>query len=142
MKKLLDLLLIVAILIVPMAIALTEETTVLDLSAYSDSELLTLLFQVQSEVASRKIEKAAQSTVGTYIGGRDIQVGSYILAAAGNENEHGIISLRSFNDPEDNYPSKPYAHKRGEETYSVFIAIEEGNILILPFSYTLTISGG
>lgn len=97
---------------------------------------------VQSEIVTRKIEKTAHLTAGTYIGGRDIPVGTYILAAAGTEDEHGIVSLRSVNDPADDYPSKLYEHKRGGDVYSVFVTIEEGDTLILPFPYTLTISSG
>lgn len=66
---------------------------VLDLSSYSDSDLIALLAEVQEEIAARKIEKTAHLTAGTYIGGRDIPVGTYILAAAGTEDEHGIVSL-------------------------------------------------
>ena len=69
-------------------------------------------------------------------------MGTYILATAGSEGEYGIVSLRSVNDPEDDYPSKLYEFKNGEDVYSVFITVEEGDTLILPFPYTLTISGG
>lgn len=140
MKKLLVLILTVCLLTVPGPIAFAEEST--DLSGYSDSELLTLLAEVQAEIAARKIEKTANLTAGTYIGGRDIPVGNYILTAAGSEDEHGIVSLRSVNDPLDDYPSKLYEHKHGDDVYSVFVTIEEGDTLIIPFPYTLTISAG
>lgn len=99
-----------------------------DLSAYSDSELMALLDDVQGEIASRHIEKTAQLTAGTYIGGQDIPAGTYVLATAGDEEDYGIISLRSVNDSEDEY--------------SIFLNIEKGDTLIVPFSCTLTISGG
>ncbi len=140
MKRLLAFILTLCLLVASSTVAMAEETT--DSSSYSDADLLVLLAEVQSEIAARKIEKTAHLTAGTYIGGRDIPVGSYILAAAGNENEHGIVSLRSVNDPEDDYPSKLYEHKHGDDVYSVFVTIEEGDTLILPFPYTLTISGG
>ena len=47
-----------------------------------------------------------------------------------------------MNDPADGYPSKLYELKDGDDSYSVFVRIEEGDTLILPFPYTLTISGG
>lgn len=140
MKKLLALFLTICMLTSASTIACAEAQTVL--SGYSDSELLTLLAEVQNEIAARKIEKTANLTAGTYIGGRDIPVGTYILAAAGSEDEHGIVSLRSVNDPLDDYPSKLYEHKHGDDVYSVFVTIEEGDTLIIPFPYTLTISGG
>ena len=140
MKKLFALILLVCLLATSSTIVFAEGT--LDLSGYSDSELIALLAKVQSEIVTRKIEKTAHLTAGTYIGGRDIPVGTYILAAAGTEDEHGIVSLRSVNDPADDYPSKLYEHKMGDDIYSVFVTIEEGDTLIIPFPYTLTISGG
>lgn len=140
MKKLLTLILTIFLFAATGSIAYSEEP--MDLSSYSDLELITLLVEVQTEIAARKIEKTANLTAGTYIGGRDIPVGTYILAAAGTEDEHGIVSLRSVNDPLDDYPSKLYKHKNGNDIYSVFVTIEEGDTLIIPFPYTLTISSG
>lgn len=140
MKKVLPLFLTLCLLAATCPIAIAGEAT--DFSGYDDEELLALLDDVQSEIVARKIEKTAHLTAGTYIGGRDIPVGSYILAAAGNENEHGIISLSSPNDSGEGYSLKLYQHKNGEETYSVFVNIEDGDTLTLPFPYTLTISGG
>lgn len=140
MKKILALILVICALTTSSAVVFAEG--LLDLSGYSDSDLISLLEEVQSEIAARKIEKTAHLTAGTYIGGRDIPVGTYILAAGGSEDEHGIVSLRSVNDPADDYPSKLYEHKMGDDVYSVFVTIEEGDTLILPFPYTLTISGG
>ena len=140
MKRILVLILAVCLLAFPVQAGLAETT--IDLSSYSDTELLELLYAVQSEVAVRKIEKTANLTAGTYIGGRDIPVGTYILAAAGTEGEHGIVSLRSVNDSLDDYPSKLYEHKHCDDVYSVFVTIEEGDMLIIPFPYTLTISAG
>lgn len=140
MKRLLAFILTLCLLVASSTIVCAEEPT--DFSSYNDADLLELLAEVQSEIVARKIEKTARMTAGTYIGGRDIPVGSYILATAGSEGEHGIVSLRSVNDLEDDYPSKLYEHKHGEDVYSVFVTIEEGDTLILPFPYTLTISGG
>ncbi len=140
MKHLMALILALCLLVTSSTIAIAEES--MDFSSYSDADLLELLADVQSEVAARKIEKTAHLTAGTYIGGRDIPVGSYTLATDGVEGEYGIVSLRSVNDPEDDYPSKLYEFKNGEDVYSVFIMVEEGDTLILPFPYTLTISSG
>ena len=140
MKKTLALILTVCLLAAPMAFASAENTT--DLSSLNDEQLVALLAKVQSEIVARHIEKTASLTAGTYIGGRDIPAGSYILSTAGTENEFGIVSLRSVNDPADGYPSKLYELKNGDDSYSVFVTIEEGDTLILPFPYTLTISVG
>lgn len=140
MKRLFAFILTLCLLVASSTIVIAEEPT--DFSSYNDADLLVLLAEVQSEIVARKIEKTARLTAGTYIGGRDIPVGSYILATAGSEEEYGIVSLRSGNDPEDDFPSKLYEFKHGEDVYSVFVTIEDGDTLILPFPYTLTISGG
>lgn len=140
MKKTLALFLAVCLLAVSMTFASAENST--DLSLLNDEQLVALLTEVQSEIVARHIEKTASLTAGTYIGGHDLPVGSYVLATAGAEDEFGIISLRSVNDPAVDYPSKLYEFKHGDDSYSVFVRIEEGDTLILPFPYTLTISGG
>ena len=142
MKKLLAFVLMLCLLSGCFAASVAESVNPMDLSVLNNTELLALLSAVQTEIAARKIEKTAHLTAGTYIGGRDIPVGTYVLTAAGTEDEHGIVSLRAASDPADDYPSKLYEHKLGDAVYSVFITIEEGDTLILPFAYTLTISGG
>ena len=140
MKKTLVLFLIVCLLAVPVAFASAEDAA--DLSSLNDEQLVALLAEVQNEIVARHIEKTASLPAGTYIGGRDVPAGSYVLATAGTEDEFGIVSLRSVNDPADKYPSKLYEYKDGDDSYSVFVTIDEGDTLILPFPYTLTISSG
>lgn len=140
MKKILVLILTACLLAVPAVFASAEDVT--DLSSLNDEQLVALLAEAQSEIVARHIEKTASLPAGTYIGGRDVPAGSYVLATAGTEDEFGIVSLRSVNDPAEGYPSKLYELKDGDDSYSVFVTIEEGDTLILPFPYTLTISGG
>ena len=92
MKKTLALILTVCLLAAPMAFASAENTT--DLSLLKDEQLVALLAEVQSEIVARHIEKTASLPAGTYIGGRDVPAGSYVLATAGTEDEFGIVSLR------------------------------------------------
>ena len=140
MKKTLVLFLTVCLLAAPAVFASAEDVT--DLSGLNDEQLVALLAEVQNEIVARHIEKTASLTAGTYIGGRDIPAGSYVLATAGTKDDYGIVSLRSVNDPAEEYPSKLYEYKDGDDSYSVFVTIEDGDTLILPFPYTLTISGG
>ena len=140
MKKLITLLfLIVSLIAVSTSISFAEEV---DLSSYSDNELLTLLGWVQGEIVARHIEKTAQLPTGTYVGGKDIPVGTYVLTAAGAEKEYGIVYLRSVNDADDDWPFKLYEFNKAEEHRSFYITIDDGDMLALPFAYTLTISGG
>ena len=47
---------------------------------------------------------------------------------------------RAWMIPKD--AEKLVEYKDGDDSYSVFVTIEDGDTLILPFPYTLTISGG
>lgn len=138
MKKLLIVLAAVCLLIIPLC-ALAEA---FDLSACSDSELLSLLEQVQAEVVSRHIQKTATLQAGTYVGGRDIPVGSYILTNVGDDDQDGYITLRSVNDAADARASKIHDYVSAEDGFSAFVNIEEGDTLKIPCPYTLTIYGG
>ena len=47
-----------------------------------------------------------------------------------------------MNDAENDWPSKLYEFRRAQDGYSVYVTIEEGDTLIVPYPYTLTISAG
>lgn len=47
-----------------------------------------------------------------------------------------------MNDPEDEYPSKLYEFNFASEGYTVYITVEEGDELVVPYPYTLTVSAG
>lgn len=138
MRKLLALVLMFTLLSVSVACAQSAG----EFSSISDDELLALLEMVQSEIVARKLEKTACLNAGTYIGGRDFPAGHYVLSLAGTEDDSGILSLRSVLDPEDSSPSKIYDFVIGDEVFSYYITMEDGDTLILPFSCTLTISPG
>lgn len=138
MKRIIALLMLLCLGVVP-ACACAEG---IELSAYSDAELIALLYQVQDEIVSRNIEKTAQLTGGIYVAGQDIPAGRYILSGAGTEDDSGIISLSSVNDPAGSTPSKLYDFILGEDAYTVAITLEEGDTLVLPYAFTLTISAG
>ena len=108
------------------------------LSAYTDSELLE---QVQAEVMSRHIQKTATLQASTYTGGRDVPVGSYILTNIGTWCQDGIILLCPVNDPEKLYPSKLYEFVDAKDGFTVFVVIKEGDTLVLPCPYTITMHG-
>ena len=114
----------------------------IDLSAYDDDVLLRLHAQVQTEIAARHILKSADLAVGTYIGGRDIPVGSYTLTAKPTDYAFGVVSLATPEDGEDDLPSKLYNAVGAGEEFSAFVTTEEGDVLIIPIPFTLTVSGG
>ena len=114
----------------------------LDLSGYDDNALLALLGQVQQEIVDRHIKKTAHLPAGTYVGGKDLPVGKYLLASNGSEDDYGALMLGTAADDPDDFPSKLYEYLWSDEQYTFYLTIEDGDILILPYAFTLTISGG
>ena len=112
-----------------------------DLGSYSDDEIVVLLDKVQQEIADRHIERTAALAKGTYVGGKDIPAGDYMITKeAGTDS--GIIWLRAVTDPEDDWPSKLYEFLGDDETSTYYVSIDEGDTLSTPFNISLTISGG
>lgn len=115
----------------------------IDIANCTNEELLSLLDTVQREVAARHIEKTAQLPAGTFVGGKDIPVGSYVLSSAGREGQDGVVSLRPESSCSENEnKSKLYEFTTAAEAYVVYITVEEGDVLILPYPFRLTISAG
>jgi len=69
---------VLALLIALWLMVCTAGAETIDLSMMTDSEIITLLEQVNSEVVSRGIAKTAKLPQGTYIVGRDLPAGRYI----------------------------------------------------------------
>lgn len=144
MKKTFVLLLVFALLCSSVAYA-----TEIDLSSYTDEEIVALLAQVQNEVVNRHIEKTATLPMGTYITGKDIPAGNYVYAITvvdaetyGDGYLSGIVSIRSIKDAEDEYPSKLFELVRNTEEFVCYISLEKGDTFISPVPFTLTISSG
>ena len=114
---------------------------IIDLSGYDDETLTALLEQVQTEIVDRGVERTAQIQIGTYVFGRDIPVGKYVLKTEGNDDS-GYLALGAADDPEDEYPSKLYEYIRSDEAFEAYITGEEGDWLLTQIPCTLTISAG
>ena len=138
MRKLGAMLLALLMMCVP---GIAEE---IDLAAYDDAALVTLLERLQDEVAERGITRTATAYAGTYICGVDLPVGKYILSSDGSQvNEHGIVEWTRYLDGEKkDYDRLYYDHRTGDEVYTVYISLVEGDVLVLPFTHTLTITPG
>ena len=116
----------------------------MNLSAYDDAALAALLTQVQEEIAARGICRVATAPAGTYVCGLDIPAGKYILTSDGSQtNAHGIVEWTRYFDAErKDYDHLYYEHWKGEEAYTVYLSLQEGDVLVLPFTHTLTITPG
>lgn len=129
--------LLICLLLVPVALA------EVDLSSMSDEEIVELLKQVNQEVVDRGIEKTAELPAGKYVGGKDIPVGAYTVTCKTDGSHHGIIWVSAAGDDlENDYPSLLYEHVSFNEEEQFRVNIEEGGILCLPFTATVTISAG
>ena len=121
--------------------AVSEE--LIDMSSYSDDEIVSLLAQLQAELVSRGIEKTASLRTGKYVGGKDIPAGAYILTCKTDSDHYGIVWLSAPDDDlENDYPSKLYEFVGRDSEESFYIEIEEGGILEVPFAVELQISAG
>ena len=131
----------VCCLLICMALISVSYASTVDLSAMTNDEIIALLGQVNQEIVSRGIQKSASLPAGKYVGGRDLPVGAYILTCKTDENHHGIVWLYAAGDDLNNqYPSILYEHISYNKEDQFRVSIEEGGILNLPFSATLTIS--
>ncbi len=108
---------------------------IIDLSGYGDEELTALLKQVQTEIVARGIERTAALHVGTYVFGKDIPAGEYILKKSDGASS-GLVKLFAENE------LKLYEFIGEEESFETFITGEDGDTLSIPFPCELTISAG
>ena len=76
MKKL-----ICAVIAVLLLVSACAAETV-DLSKYTDAQVLELLTLVQQEVVDRKLSKTARLSGGEYIAGEDIPAGKYVFTCS------------------------------------------------------------
>ena len=145
MKKLLVAILAAYILFMSVGVAMADS---IDLSGYTDEEIVELLNQVQAEVINRHIEKTATLQKGTYVAGKDIPVGSYVYAVTVLDIErfddgfqYGTLSVRTPEDPEDESPSKLYEYVENTIAASYYITLDQGDKLVSPVAFTLTTGG-
>lgn len=119
------------------------ETSTIDISSFTDDEILALSTQIQQEMVTRCMAKTASLQSGQYTGGKDIPVGAYTLYCKTDANHHGIVWVSAAKDDLDNdYPSKLYEHVSFDTEETYYIEIEEGGILNVPFPVELQISTG
>ncbi len=137
---------ILCLLLVLSSVTLALADTV-DLSTFDNDALLELLQQVQQEVVNRKLAKSATLPAGSYIVGKDLPSGSYILnckydggwwadiyvignGGEGKEKFNGTVFA------EDNAT----ASVKGEGSWK--IVLEDGDLFKCTSEVTLTVSTG
>lgn len=113
-----------------------------EISTFTDEELRLLLMQLQAEFAARGLAGTAQLPGGTYVGGLDLPVGSYVLACDGSSTDYqcGDLTLLSFHGEEEEYRLDEYLGNN--HAYSYYVRLGEGDVLTLPFTHTVSVYTG
>lgn len=113
-----------------------------EISTFTDEELRLLLMQLQAEFAARGLAGTAQLPGGTYVGGLDLPVGSYVLACDGSSTDYqcGDLTLLSFHGEEEEYRLDEYLGNN--HVYSYYVRLGEGDVLTLPYTHTVSVYTG
>ena len=67
----------------------------IDLSSFSNDEIVALLAKVNDEVVSRGINKTAKLPQGAYIAGKDLPAGRYIFTCLAKDDDWGNLTVKS-----------------------------------------------
>ena len=102
----------------------------LDLSGYTDEQIIELNSLVNQELVNRKIEKHAKIDPGKYLVGVDIPVGTYIFRSADTSEER--IFVQVFNNDESMINNNMAAYFRLDAEKTEFrVHLIDGNMLYL-----------
>lgn len=114
----------------------TSDTLNMDLSQYSDDEIVALYGMVNQEIVSRKLKKSAKVPSGTYIVGEDIPAGKYLLERL---TDTSFTYLYIFADRSQEL--KIVSESLYDDETCV-ITLEEGNVLQLASDMLFTVYTG
>lgn len=142
MKKPLSLFLVGILFLCASGVASAESV---DFKILNDVALVDLLYQVQQEIADRRIEKSATLLAGKYIAGKDIPVGSYKIYCKYDGSWWASISVKDKNGEEKFSGTvfsqeNPTDSSKGEKSW--LVNLSEGDVLECNEEVTLTIFAG
>ena len=113
----------------------------IDLSSFSDDEIVALLAKVNDEVVSRGINKTAKLPQGAYIAGKDLPAGRYIFTCLAKDDDWGNLTVKS-----DQGSGKlilwEVVSASDEEPATVFITLSKDDELKCGVPFSLTIMTG
>ena len=142
MKKLLSVMLALLILVSAAGVAFAAD---LNLSDYTDEEIVEMLAALQQELLDRKIRKAASLAPGRYVVGEEIPAGAYDITCR-YEGERWANIMIFDAEGEQIFDAAVYdagneaAEVRGEGTWH--IRLSEGDVLEITGPATLTVATG
>lgn len=133
MKKILLLVLSLMLFVVP---GLAEDVST-DLSTMSVDDLIALRKCVDNELDSRDFFSESEIYSGTYVVGKDIKLGSYVIVCAQTMSQYGL-EVRLYADEEMWRDSESLSRRYIDEGESLQIRLDEGMVVAL-FDGTATI---
>lgn len=114
-----------------------------DLAALNDGALLELMDRVQEEIVARRIAGTATLASGSYLCGRDVPAGSYVLSSLAAGDDWGNCTIYADEGEGDQkFWEILSAPEEGEEPQTFFITLDEGDVLECGVSFSLTIYPG
>ena len=140
MKKFISLLAVLVLLWVNLSVAFADG---IDLSILTNEEVTQLIVDLKDEIVKRGIKVSATLPVGKYVGGKEIPIGSYVIAYEtgdyGDAFPYGYISIAAPDDDLKNAkPSILNTYISTNEKGELKIEINEGDILILEIPVTIS----
>ena len=115
----------------------------IDLAGLSDDEIVALMGRVQEEIVARHIEGTATLASGSYIAGKDIPAGSYVLTCLATGDDWGNITIYSKKGEGDQlFWEVVSAPEEGKDPESFFITLNEDDQLKSGVPFSLTIYAG
>ena len=120
-------------------VEVTEAEAIIDLSDFTDDEIIALLKQLQNEIVSRGIEKTAELKEGYYVVGQDIPVGKYTVTKVESAiDEEAEVFI--YDNMTDKNELVEWELETSEDVCSV--SLVEGNIFFVRGQVTLAVSPG
>lgn len=114
-----------------------------NLASMTDTEIISLLEQVNQAIVTRGIQKTAKLAKGAYIAGKDIPAGSYVFTCLATGDDWGNVTVYSEGGAGKqllwNVVSAP---EEGQEPETIFITLNEGDQLKSGVAFSLTINVG
>ncbi len=134
---------LVCLLLICFLFGSVASASTVDLSSFTDEEIISLLTQVNEELVKRNINKTATLPEGAYIAGKDLPAGKYIYTCLATGEDWGNLTVYSDGGKGKqilwNVVSAP---ENGADPETVFLTLNEGDELKSGTPFSLTIMSG
>lgn len=114
----------------------TSHAANLDLSGYSNEELVEISRLINQEIVDRKIEKSAHLSGGVYVAGIDIPIGEY-LVVVDNTNGSSQVPIRFLS--RNAILNSIYGNLQPGCVYQQYFTLEQNDELSVGIDFDLVI---